>query len=595
MSIRQKVNINLGVIFALVATVAITFFVLAQSTATAMTDYRDRTDVLQTTMWSLRADFYNYDDQMNMYVAVMVGESGQKDLAETTYQQAAAARAQMAQDLDRADRLASGARLAGLLARVRQDYVGYNGFADQTRAAGLAGDHKRAVYLATVGNLQPSNDMMPTLDAARAAVTKTVGAELARMVRRQRVMETVAVSFGTFIVLAVLALSTGLNVFMLRPVAALRDRMSGIASGAIARSERLAVTGEDELAQVARAFNGMLDSLHEQEEAAALEHARREADTKASAERTRAAERSVRERAQEAIVTSSAQVIDELHQVMAEVDAVQASTGVIDERVVATGVRTRDAVRQATEADQVAAALGESLRKVGGMTQLIAGVAGQTKLLALNATIEAARAGEAGQGFSVVAGEVKDLATTTTQSTAEIASTISSLEGNAAAMAHAIGGMSEGIAGMEAATSTLSGVAEEQRQVVETLRGRVADAIDRIESMADLNGQIERRGNPRAFLPGQVRLAHGGRTVDAGLIDLSVSGLRCRVEAATAPRSGVVEVTLPAGGHELRLEAHVLRTRDTAVGEVEIGLEFAGVRDADRAVLAAEVQSMAAA
>jgi methyl-accepting chemotaxis protein len=77
-------------------------------------------------------------------------------------------------------------------------------------------------------------------------------------------------------------------------------------------------------------------------------------------------------------------------------------------------------VKQADQTTATIRSLSEAVDRIGSVVGMISEIAAQTNLLALNATIEAARASEAGRGFSVVASEVKLLATQTSKATEEI-------------------------------------------------------------------------------------------------------------------------------------------------------------------------------
>lgn len=93
--------------------------------------------------------------------------------------------------------------------------------------------------------------------------------------------------------------------------------------------------------------------------------------------------------------------------------------------------------------------LKNEVQNINQVLMVINGIADQTNLLALNAAIEAARAGEHGRGFSVVADEVRTLASSTQKSTVDIQDKIKTLtavaENAVASMERASHSASQGV------------------------------------------------------------------------------------------------------------------------------------------------------
>jgi len=114
--------------------------------------------------------------------------------------------------------------------------------------------------------------------------------------------------------------------------------------------------------------------------------------------------------------------------VAAASEELSASIGEIARQIEQSNATVNIATNQAAKAETLVRGLSTAAQKIGEVVQLINDIASQTNLLALNATIEAARAGEAGKGFSVVASEVKNLATQTAHATEEIIRQVTSVQ-----------------------------------------------------------------------------------------------------------------------------------------------------------------------
>ncbi len=136
------------------------------------------------------------------------------------------------------------------------------------------------------------------------------------------------------------------------------------------------------------------------------------------------------------------------------------------------GEISQNAVKTADTASARVDDLGEAAKKIDKVSVVINDISEQTNLLALNATIEAARAGEAGKGFAVVAGEIKSLATQTTEATEQIRENIQWIQTTSSSTIDDI--------------KQISSVINEVNEIVATIANAVADQSDTISDI-DIN------------------------------------------------------------------------------------------------------------
>jgi len=169
---------------------------------------------------------------------------------------------------------------------------------------------------------------------------------------------------------------------------------------------------------------------------------------------------------------------DSVRAVLEAVTTLSSSTEKIRTRLESSSEATDRAVTTADMAADTITGLQEEAHAIGEIADMISNIAEQTNLLALNATIEAARAGDAGKGFSVVAAEVKTLATQTALATQNVSSQISSIQGRVEKASRTILDIRDEITNMHQAALQMTECVQEQQKAT----GQISDCVQKAES-----------------------------------------------------------------------------------------------------------------
>jgi methyl-accepting chemotaxis protein WspA len=288
---------------------------------------------------------------------------------------------------------------------------------------------------------------------------------------QQAIIESDATKWAFVVIIVVdLVFSLLLGYFILRSLNVsltnMMEKTSQLAAGDL--SARIEGEGNNELGQLARAFNQMADSLQElvskvqhsgiQVASSATEIAASIKEQQATATEQSATTTQIVASTKEIASTSKVLVKN-----MDEVANVADSTAALAEGGREDLVRMEATMNQMMEATHDIASrlavLSVKANNINSVVTTINKVADQTNLLSLNAAIEAEKAGEHGLGFGVVATEIRRLADQTAIATWDIEQMVKEMQS----------AVSSGVMGIEKFSEEVRHGVEQVRQVGENL------------------------------------------------------------------------------------------------------------------------------
>lgn len=297
--------------------------------------------------------------------------------------------------------------------------------------------------------------------------------------------------------------------WLLRPLHTMTQAMEDIAQGEGDLTRRLQVRNQDELGQLALAFNRFVERIHGS--ICEVDRAMGQVDQVAS-QVIDATTHGIDSSRQQASRTGS--VAAAIHQLSAAAQEIAGNASQASQQAGSARLRAEEGrvvvdrnIEAMTRLSSLILASSAQIEALNGKTEdigqileVISSISQQTNLLALNAAIEAARAGDAGRGFAVVADEVRNLAHRTQQSAQQVQCLIEELQtGSAAVVAtmsqsqeqsgesadiaclagRHLGDVTQGIEQMDGMNQSVAAATEEQSAVVESIHQDISE-IDQL-------------------------------------------------------------------------------------------------------------------